>query len=167
MSGKSDKLKEFNDMLLDILQNGAEYEVSYLDKTDYDWKYSPYEPFDYLTMHYNEDAEYRKKEKWYVFDYDDNDYRIFKDDADCAVPCVFEGTKEECEDWIKRHSKKSWLKNYLDNCSGYECKAVASETVVKDFCKELLKNAKNKYGKDSAFYLMVKDEMQELGCEEL
>lgn len=100
---------EIKAMLKDIIDNGAEYEYTYLDRNG---DYRPYQKYK-LGNEIFSNYEYRKVEMWCVFDFGDNDYRTFKDDTNCAVPCVFEGTKEECEKWIEEHTK-TWLKKTLN-----------------------------------------------------
>lgn len=105
---------EIKEMLLDIINNGAEYECRFEgDRGDPPFNNKEWIPYN-LGEEIHIDWGYRKVEKWYVFDYEDNDYRIFKDNDDCAVPCVFEGTREECEKWVEVHTK-SWLEEYIKN----------------------------------------------------
>ena len=90
---------EIKEMLNDIINNGAEYECRFIAGLNpHTWK--PYK----LGEGINEFYEYRKVEKWYVFCYGNNDYIIIKDVTSCGKPCVFEGTKKECEKWVEEHT---------------------------------------------------------------
>lgn len=103
---------EIKEMLNDIINNGAEYECRFIAGLNpHTWK--PYK----LGEGINEFYEYRKVEKWYVFCYGNNDYIIIKDVTSCGKPCVFEGTKKECEKWVEEHTK-TWLEDYIDRNYG-------------------------------------------------
>lgn len=138
--------EQVKSMLKDIINNGSEYECKPNFECDTDgcdicrYKgYCDWRPYK-LGDEIHPDWEYRKVEKWYVFDYEDNDYRIFKDDIDCAVPVVFEGSKEACEKWVKEHTKKIWLEERKSCLSLlFERKAInCYETGVKEVCKKIL-----------------------------
>lgn len=122
-----DKIKE---MLKDIIDNGTEYEcrdtscIMSLSNITKDicnkckmcqgerlWK--PYK----LGEAIHENFEYRKKEKWCVIKIECcPDYIITLKNEHNKNELYFESyQKEECEKWVEKHTKKTWLEEICEN----------------------------------------------------
>lgn len=93
-----------------------------------------------------ENFEYRKVETWYVVstDRDKEGHIIFNVVSHQPLldsNIYTEGTKEECEKWIKEHTKKTWLEERYP--TEYEdiktvSNHLAFRTVAKEVCKKIL-----------------------------
>lgn len=154
---------EIKEMLKDIIDNGAEYEFRWL-RTDgwSDWK--PYRLGEEIL--YNDSRyEYRKIEKWYVYLQSDGSYIFLRELGKKTIfdKIMFEGTKEECEKWIKEHTK-SWLEIVIAQKIDEESVHFISayKLGVKDICQKILEEVKIKN-----IYLSIESKINYFALEDI
>lgn len=134
---------EIENMLLDIINNGAEYECRPIGKCSHcvkcrlcDWR-------DYkLGDKIHDNFEYSKKEKWCVIKIECcPDYIITLKNEYNKNETYFESyQKEECEKWIKEHTKKTWFDEIFpyDNSTNLKYRFG-----VRSVCKKILEEIDN------------------------
>lgn len=108
--------EQIKKMLNGIINNDEKWEYTHIDRNG---DYTPWKPYK-LGNEIHDNWEYRKVEKWYVesTDRDKEGHIIFSVVSHQPLldsNIYFEGTKEECEKWIKEHTQKTWLEEYLEN----------------------------------------------------
>lgn len=134
---------EMKEMLLDIINNGAEYEYKHPETHCIQSEtkgcnncgkcWSKYK----LGYEIHLDWKYRKVEKWYVVE-NPYGFSIERDSKFETDPCrEFEGSKEACEKWVEEHTKKTWLEEYIEDNATLEDRAMAY-MMSKDICKKIL-----------------------------
>ena len=158
------KEKEIKEMLGGIINNNEKWEcrpikkAGYINITGYKWR-----PF-ILGDKINDNWEYRKCELFHVYRHKKDGYITAQTlDVGYLFNCIpserdehpiyyFEGTEEECNQWIKNHTKKSWIDEHyptnkvMRSCITSTCKKIlveASKSGCKDtvsFIKEIIEN---------------------------
>lgn len=114
------------------------------------------------------DWEYRKVETWCVFKCKDNIYlrgkkEILENDR---IELIFEGTKEECESYIKEHTKKSWLEEYIKLTVTKRHRKNDVVIDITEVCKKILEEVKKSNNiLGSIVYKDVEDIIKDLGIE--
>lgn len=147
-------------MLKDIIDNNAEYECKPNFDCDvnckrcrYEW-YCNWRPYK-LGDEIHPGWEYRKVEKWYIYKSITEANGFTKGNDGfwyCSVRykdehTIFSGSEEECEKWIKEHTKKTWLEERKSCLSvSLDKRTIAIncyEAGVKEVCKKILEEVGN------------------------
>lgn len=164
---------EIKEMLNGIINNDEKWEcrkeIGY-DQIDELYIYSEWKPYK-LGDEIRSDYEYRKVEKYIVFFNMNINLEIgLKSKHSNLKSFEFEGTKEECEQWVKDHSK-TWLEEYIKN----ETLVMNSERdiakkSIQAVCKKILEEFENKlplYIDTGRNYLLkdIKSIIKDLGVE--
>lgn len=146
---------DIREMISDIVNNNAEYEVKKCNRQcnvvddglycccEYK-KWIPYKLGDEI----HSDCEYRKVEKWYVYEsgdtYETRTYKTEPLPKGCEkYTHLFEGTKEECDEWIKENNNKTWLDERKSCLSVSFSKEVINgySAGATEICKKILEKA--------------------------
>lgn len=165
--------KEIKEMLKDIIDNGAEYVFRWL-RTDgwSDWK--PYKLGEEILCN-DSRYEYRKVEKWCVVKETNQTFTICPyEKAKQYNPIHFEGSKEQCEEWVEEHAKKTWfekiLKEKRKSSTVYtrtelDMYELGCEDGIVEVCKKILKEVRECEGIEQMTKFYIGEIVQNLGVE--
>lgn len=112
------------------------------------------------------DWEYRQIEKWYVVKETNQTFSICPfEKAKQYNPIYFEGSKEECEKWIKENTKKTWLEERLEKVNARRGTRLECKDIIIEVCKKILEEIRTHEGIEQMTKFYIAEIIKDLGVE--